>query len=389
VTFFFVSFVSLSPTKMQRWRRFLSAICIFLLLGACASADVVRCFSGQFAPTNVNVDTTDFYYTIDVLTPLPLEIRLDYLEFGPVQVNACTWASGVDALELYMNEALAAYWPMHCSDREYLQLAVGSLGGTLWGSEPLTPKASGRTLAMQYGRIDFASGTWTSTQQPSRLRTVRLRLFSGGKRRFMPTFPLITPPLVVHVCLAAEAVPGDFAQTTPYVEVGAPAHTVFPLASCVYEERGRCGANLGFCNTDPQRSVALTPYTSHDNTLSPGNMEAGWHLPKEYPPGCRRSDVRPQLHIGWDCEMTEPKWHLNGSVLRLTALTPRCASSPFDGKTDAQILASLGVDMDGVAKIDRPLHTEQSFKVNIETARQVWRENGVAVPVLRDRLTKK
>jgi hypothetical protein len=347
---------------------------VFVCLIIASTAQPISCFIAQFPPTTVDVDSTEYNYDIDVLTPAPLLLSFDLLEFGPVTNDACTRQGGADAIVLKINKARASFWPTHCSDQNFLSFSVSNLADTHWGLQHMLSSAvNGKRLAPQHGRVDFVTGKWSYLQPTTSLRSVSISLYSKGTRRFMPSFDAQQAPLIVRVCIATRDVPADIGIYAP-VDISNQKF-VLPFASCIYEDAGLCGTNLGYCST---ADIALHAHTP-DNSISPSRLENGWELPRLYVQGCLATSQAPTMHVGWICEMDDVIWNVNGSVLRLNAQSPRCANSPMDTETDSRILAAMQKGTDPLIKISDVPKRHPVTTVKMEDAQRIWKAAGVKV----------
>lgn len=347
---------------------------LLFIIFTCVSAQPISCFIAEFPPTTVDVDSTEYTYDIDVLTPAPLLLSFDLLEFGPVTNDACTRQGGADAIVIKINKARASFWPTHCSDQNFLSFSVSNLADTHWGLQHMLSSAvNGKRLAPQYGRVDFVTGKWSYVQQVTTKRSVSISLYSKGTRRFMPSFDAQRAPLIVRVCIATRDVPADIGIYAPVNIAG--QKFVLPFASCIYEDAGLCGANLGYCST---ADIALTVHTP-DNSISPSHLENGWKLPDVYVQGCLATSQAPTMHVGWICEMDDVTWSVNGSILRLNAQSPRCSNSPMDTETDSRILAAMQKDTDPLIKIANMPKKHSVKTVKMADAQRIWKAAGVKV----------
>jgi hypothetical protein len=370
-------------------------LALFLVAFRSTSADPldgivrnVRCFFGEFYPIVYDGDHTAFTYSIDVLTPRPLELTFERIELGPVEEDRCTWPSGLDSLELHQNGGLLGHWPLTCHDRETLSFGIGSLGADVWGDQPRRPVNGKKVFAPQYGAVDMIYGTITTGDAPSRMRNITIKLFSGSKRAFMPSYSASAryAPLMVRVCLLDSQVPHDVVGTS-YAELPLVEPAVWPIASCILEVPGGCMARLGYAaNTN-----GSTPVHWHHgrigNQLSPSRVENGWTLPSDFV-GVHMPSDEPIMLPGWMCyndDQEEVHWHLGASVLRLDATSRRCAGS---ASAAAELDHEFGYFVDVVAPLEKNLLKDHTYTVKSDVAQRVWAENNIEQPVLSLRTEK-
>lgn len=375
----------------MRRRPALGAVFVMLMLGLALTSALpldgivrnVRCFIGEFYPYEYDDEHTLFRYTVDVLTPRPLEFAFEQIELGPVEDDRCGWPSGLDSLEIHQNGALLGHWPTTCHDRETLRFGIGSLGAYVWGSSPRQPTDGSREYAPQYGSSDMLYGTVSVNDAPTRLRNITVKMFSGSKRRFMQSYTTEPryAPLLVRVCLLDSQVPYDVVSTT-YSEMPLLAPRVWPISSCVLEFPGGCVARLGFAaNTNGSEPIHLHHGRS-GNQLSPSRVENGWSLPSNFI-GVHMPSDEPIMLAGWMCYNDgeeEVHWHLGeASILRLTAASKRC---PGSAGSAAELERDFGSTVEQAAPLEKDLLRDKTYTVSYAAALRLWAANDVAQPIL-------
>jgi hypothetical protein len=83
------------------------------------------------------------------------------------------------------------------------------------------------------------------------------------------------------------------------------------------------------------------------------------------------------MHVGWICDMDDVIWRVNGSVLRLTAQSPRCANSPMYTDTDSRILAAMQKDAEPLIAIANQPKKHPVTTVKMADAERIWKAAGV------------
>ena len=367
---------------------------VLVMCAVAAHAGTMRCFVREHEW--VDDEGLGWAAEIDTISEHPDLLELAALSFKPVVAgtSGCVHRQHFNDIQLgWAVQAGAtvpfASYPTHCDDRIQLSFGVSTMGSEVWGEEP-RHVTDGELFAPHDGRVDMQTGTTNVRQHATRWRRLTVRWATGSRRE-----PVATP-FTVHVCVMEhDNAPPLEVDMDAWREVDPPR--ILPLAECVREFGGHCGANVGWA---AEERVELRAHTDV-NRLHPTRLENGWHLPSAFDAGVHKpGSLKPHFHFGWHCETgvgdSEAKWHLDGYTLHLDHLAARCNDPLADeqpGKSfvwstkDEDNMDSYKVHSDHVNVLPAQYHPKQKPHTQIFTeaeAKKAWKHAGVDEPVLAE-----